>query len=158
MKTAKFLFFLLFFPQLVLADQPNSDSSLIDRQSQEIIDTTMSPFCPGRTISACPSPDAKKLRDQIHDWFEQGYSATAVKNQLRTLYGDSVLGVPNTKGFDLLAWLSPVLFTGLGLCLIYLLLYRAKTSKTPKVKELSVDTEFVKELEDEVKKRLEGRE
>lgn len=156
MKAFKCLFFLLFLPQLVFAEEQN-DLAEMDRQSQEIFDTTMSPFCPGRTISGCPSPEAKKLRDQIYNWFEQGYSATAVKNQLRTLYGDSVLGVPNTKGFDLLAWLSPALFTSLGLCLIYLLLYRAKSSKIPNLKELPVDTKLVEELENEVKKRLEGR-
>lgn len=144
---------ILLLPQLALADE-QAEASLIERQSQEIYDTTMSPFCPGRTISACPSPDARNLRDQIQSWFAQGYSVTAVKNQLRTLYGDSVLGVPDSKGFDLVAWLSPLIFIAVGLCLIYMLLYRLKSSKTAKIADVVPDSALIRDLENEVQRRL----
>ena len=79
----------------------------------------MSPYCPGMTISACPSPRARDLRVQIKNWFEQGYSKKAVKNQLKIAYGKDIYGMPDTKGFGLLAWALPMLFILVGLFLIY---------------------------------------
>ena len=91
----------------------------LDDLTREISDTTMSPYCPGMTISACPSPRARDLRVQIKNWFEQGYSKKAVKNQLKIAYGKDIYGMPDTKGFGLLAWALPMLFILVGLFLIY---------------------------------------
>ena len=32
----------------------------------------MSPYCPGRTLADCPSPDAAALREEIRDRIEAG--------------------------------------------------------------------------------------
>lgn len=147
--------FLLLILTLSLVVVTLADQSEIDRMTQEIADVTMSPFCPGRTISACPSPAAKDLRDQIRNWLNQGYSKTAVTNQLRTLYGDDVLGTPEVEGFDLVAWASPILFLLIGLCLIFGLLYtlRAKPSASS---EIGDNDALTAELEKEIKRRLEN--
>ena len=91
----------------------------LDDLTREISDTTMSPYCPGMTISACPSPRARDLRVQIKKWFEQGYTKKAVKNQLKIAYGKDIYGMPELKGFGLFAWAFPILFILVGLFLIY---------------------------------------
>ena len=91
----------------------------LDDLTREISDTTMSPYCPGMTISACPSPRARDLRVQIKSWFEQGYSKKAVKNQLKIAFGKDIYGMPEMKGFGLFAWAFPILFILVGLFLIY---------------------------------------
>ena len=94
-------------PQLVFA----ADS---EQLTQKISETIMSPFCPGRTLSACPSGEAKNLRGKIVDWIDHGYSEQAVRNQLTMIYGKQVAGQPDFYGFGLMAWIVPGLFVLLG--------------------------------------------
>lgn len=78
--------------------------------AQEISETTMSPFCPGRTISSCPSPQARELRAEIHHWLEAGSTKQQVLDRLLTAYGEDVRGEPQSEGFGLVGWLLPPLF------------------------------------------------
>ena len=98
---------------------PTAFASDLDDLTREISDTTMSPFCPGMTISACPSPKARDLRNQIRTWFEQGYTKKAVKNQLKIAFGKDIYGMPSLSGFGIFAWALPALFISVGLFLIY---------------------------------------
>ncbi len=100
--------------EIVLAEQPRD----IEAETQTISDSIMSPFCPGRTLSACPSGQAKDLRTEIGGWLNQGYTEDAVYNLLRTRYGESVTGVPEGSGFGLLGWVAPGLFLLFALLIV----------------------------------------
>lgn len=78
--------------------------------AQEISENVMSPFCPGRTLAACPSEDARKLREQIVRWIADGYSTSAVYGLLETTYGQEVRGIPRSSGFGLVGWIAPPIF------------------------------------------------
>ena len=117
-------------------------ASNLDKIAQEISDTSMSPFCPGRTISACPSGDAKNLRDKIKSWLEQGYSEQAVRNQLSMVYGKEVSGKPEFQGLGILAWIIPACFVLLGIFLI-----TRKVDKPQELGEASFDNDIQLELE-----------
>jgi cytochrome c-type biogenesis protein CcmH/NrfF len=43
----------------------------------------MSPFCPGRTLQSCPSPEAARWLDDIHAWAAQGRSDDEIVQLLR---------------------------------------------------------------------------
>ncbi len=91
----------------------------LERLAQTIGETTMSPFCPGRTISSCPSPQARELRDQIRGWLGQGYSEAGVRNQLRVVYGEEVRGTPPPSGWlGELGWYAPLGFVIVSLVLV----------------------------------------
>ncbi len=90
----------------------------IDAETQTISDSIMSPFCPGRTLSACPSGQATELRSEISGWLKQGYTEDAVYNQLRIRYGDTVSGVPAASGLGLLGWIAPGLFVLFALLVV----------------------------------------
>lgn len=98
---------------------PPSVSPEQDRLAQSIGETTMSPFCPGRTLSSCPSPQARELRDQIREWLAQGYSESGVRNQLRIIYGEEVRGTPPNGGWlGDLGWYAPFAFVLASLALV----------------------------------------
>lgn len=124
----KLLVLLIFIPQLVFA----ADSEQI---AQKISETTMSPFCPGRTISSCPSSEARNLRDKIIDWLDHGYSEQAVRNQLTMIYGKEVTGRPDFYGFGLMAWIVPSLFVLLGLLTMSIWLRRSRNKSSQFVKQ-----------------------
>lgn len=88
----------------------------VARRAHALARDLMSPFCPGRTLADCPSPDAGALRDQIRALLSAGESEADVRLQLTQRYGDAVRAVPEssvglflpgailTAGMGTLAW------------------------------------------------------
>lgn len=54
----------------------------VERQAEALSRSLMSPFCPGRTLSACPSPNAHAWRDDIRKWVREGVPAGEIRDRL----------------------------------------------------------------------------
>jgi len=149
---------------LSLAEEVDSKSrskltvEQLEELTQEMSETTMSPYCPGRTISSCPSIQARELRQQIYDWFRQGYSKRAVMNQLLAIYGEEVRGMPKSKGFGRMAWIAPGIFVLLGILFIVLYLKRRGLNQvTAFDDQLKVDEALIKKVNAELLERQSGK-
>jgi len=91
----------------------------VEREAESIARSIMSPFCPGRTVSACPN--AGPWRDDIRKWVAEGVDALEIKRRLAERVPEhNLMGVPKNR----LGWVLPV---GLGIgavgSLIFLLRY-----------------------------------
>jgi cytochrome c-type biogenesis protein CcmH/NrfF len=69
----------------------------------------MSPFCPGRTLASCPSPQAAELIQWIATQEAAGVSRDEVIAILVERHGEEILGAPPAKGITLWAYVFPVL-------------------------------------------------
>ncbi len=58
----------------------------------------MSPFCPGRTLAACPSPQADQLRQWILFQAAAGQTEAELEASLYERYGDVLLSAPKAEG------------------------------------------------------------
>ncbi len=58
----------------------------------------MSPFCPGRTLAACPSPQADQLRQWILFQAAAGQTQEELEAQLYERFGDVLLSAPKAEG------------------------------------------------------------
>jgi cytochrome c-type biogenesis protein CcmH len=82
----------------------------------------MSPFCPGRTLAACPSPDAAELIQWIALQEAAGASREEVVAVLVERHGEAILGAPPARGITLWAYVFPVLgFLAFGGVAIFVL-------------------------------------
>lgn len=144
------------------ADNLSNMSSLdrIDQHEAEslstlISDTVMSPYCPGRTLSACPSYQARELRDKILGWTSDGQSKEEIEQTLVTLYGFEVLGIPSNSPTGLLGWYAPLLFVVIGGILLVFkvrqMLKKKSEQHTAGPQNLSIQ---IAEIEEQLKKRL----
>ncbi len=80
---------------LLGAASPDDSYSLErSRRAHAISRQVMSPYCPGRTLADCPSPDAGALRQEIRELVSSGRDESAILSALRERYGDAVVGVP----------------------------------------------------------------
>ena len=68
----------------------------------------MSPFCPGRTIADCSSPQAESLRLWMIVQEAAGRTSDDVEEELLAKYGDIMRPAPRTDGFGIAAYLFPV--------------------------------------------------
>ncbi len=113
---------LAILPALVLLVGSPAPAVEESRWGYEIANELMSPFCPGRTLSDCPSPQAESLRMWILVQEASGRTRADVEAELYERYGDMMRPAPRPEGFGLTAYLIPV-FLGLaggGLLAIYL--------------------------------------
>jgi len=68
----------------------------------------MSPFCPGRTVSSCPSPQAGELIQWIQVQEAAGATEEEVVEMLIERFGEEILGAPPAEGITLWAYVFPV--------------------------------------------------
>jgi len=136
----------------------NKPEGLVDEKilekTQRISESIMSPYCPGRTLSSCPSPDARSLRMEITTWLTRGYSEEAVHRQLKGMFGYSVQAEPETKGFGIFAWTAPFVIISFLALLLFFILKRLKWTYKSEPNEDNENIQTIeKELENELKKR-----
>lgn len=60
--------------------------------AQSLSHELMSPYCPGRTISSCPSPNARKLEAFILEEATKGKSKAQIEQELVQSFGREKLG------------------------------------------------------------------
>ncbi len=75
--------------------------------AQHLIRNVMSPFCPGLSLEACPSPNAQILRTEIRRSIANGETENAIRESLVKQYGRAVLGIPPDNIFGAFAWAVP---------------------------------------------------
>jgi cytochrome c-type biogenesis protein CcmH/NrfF len=80
------------------------------RQAHELSRELMSPYCPGRTLADCPSPDAGAVRDEIRAALRGGEPVDSVRARIESRFGAQVIGVPTTP----LGWAIPIVVLAAG--------------------------------------------
>lgn len=93
----------------------------------------MSPYCPGRTLASCPSPQAAELVQWMVLQEAAGSSREEIIDVLIERFGEEILGVPKAEGIGLWAYILPVLgfVVGGGLVLLALRRIVATTGGEP---------------------------
>ena len=87
----------------------------------------MSPYCPGRTLAECPSPQATDLRFWILTQAAAGVSEADVRMMLAERFGDVLLAAPRAEGWGLTAYVVPIAFFVIGGPVVVLILRRLTT-------------------------------
>jgi cytochrome c-type biogenesis protein CcmH/NrfF len=102
-------------PQAAAAPAVTQLPDELERQAESIARSVMSPFCPGRTVSACPV--AGPWRDDIRKWVGEGVDPIEIKRRLAERVPEhNLMGVPKNR----LGWVLPV---GLGVVALGFLVF-----------------------------------
>ncbi len=96
--------------------------------AREIIDGSMSPYCPGLTLAACPSPSADSLRQAIIARVNRGETREHLLADLEHSYGAAIRASPSTTGFGLVGWAVPGIAFLIAAFVVYRWLRRATVS------------------------------
>jgi cytochrome c-type biogenesis protein CcmH len=115
----------------------------------------MSPFCPGRSLSDCPSPNAAELRQWIIDQEKAGVPRTAVEEQLFARWGDQLRQAPRADGVGVLAYVIPAVALVAGAAIVFVFLRRqaraAPPRPAPAVGGPGLDDELEREIDRELR-------
>jgi cytochrome c-type biogenesis protein CcmH len=88
----------------------------------------MCPTC-GTTLELSNAPAANQIRRFVCARAAAGDSEGEIKDQLVAEFGRGVLASPPKEGFDLLAWVLPLLAVGIGGAVIAVLVVRWSRSR-----------------------------
>jgi len=92
---------------------------------------TMSPYCPGRTLAECPSPQADKLRIWILTQAAAGAERAEIEASLYARFGDQVRSTPKGEGWGLAAYVIPVVAFVVFGGVVFLVLRRLVANREP---------------------------
>jgi cytochrome c-type biogenesis protein CcmH/NrfF len=134
----------LLFPCAALA----ADAS-VGRRAHSLSGDLMSPFCPGRTLADCPSPDAAAVREEIRARLGRGESETEVRALLEARFGDDLRGLPR----DAIGWVAPVVILVTGAGLVALALRGLSRRAAPPTGAAHEAADLERELDAEIRRR-----
>ncbi len=84
----------------------------------------MCPVCYPETIGQSSSPAAQRIKQFIQRRIDAGDTKSEIESKLVAQFGPSILASPPKHGFDLLAWLLPIVGILGGAGVIALLAWR----------------------------------
>jgi cytochrome c-type biogenesis protein CcmH len=83
----------------------------------ELENEVMCPVC-GTTLAQSDSPAAEQIKQFIRTAIARGDTKSEIKSDLVRNYGEAILAAPPKHGFNLLAWLLPLV--GLAVAVVVL--------------------------------------
>jgi len=111
-------------------------------------------ICPTchETLAASTSPIAERMRVFIRARIAAGDTKSEIKDKLVDQFGESVLAAPPKSGFNLLAWLLPLVGIVLAAGVVGFLAYRWSRSRKAEEPAPSANGRF--SLDPELERRL----
>jgi cytochrome c-type biogenesis protein CcmH/NrfF len=95
--------------------RPAGAAGEVPPAARTVINSVMSPYCPGLLLSNCPSPSADSLRRAIVARAAGGETESQLRQALVDVYGEQVLAAPAMRGAGVVAWTVPfILIVGIG--------------------------------------------
>jgi cytochrome c-type biogenesis protein CcmH len=123
----------------------------------ELEDQLMCPVCAGETLAQSDVPAAQRLKVRIQHLIAEGRTRSEIKRELVADYGTRILAAPPRHGFDLLAWVLPLVGIFAGAGVLALLAWRwTRTREEPaplgpaSMNGRPLDPELEKRLDEEL--------
>jgi cytochrome c-type biogenesis protein CcmH len=91
----------------------------------------MCPICDGETLAQSDSAPAQRIKAYIQLRIQQGATRSQIKNELVDQWGTRILAAPPRHGFDLLAWLLPIVSVLGGAAVLGVLAWRWTRERDP---------------------------
>ncbi len=91
----------------------------------------MCPICEGETLAQSTSPAAQRIKVEIQQRIAAGDTRSQIKRRLVEEWGNRILAAPPRHGFDLLAWLLPIVGVLGGAAVLGVLAWRWTREREP---------------------------
>jgi cytochrome c-type biogenesis protein CcmH len=134
----------------VLALAPGALASESRPTLTDLEDEIMCPVCPGETLEQSNTPAAQAVERFIAARIAAGDSKSEIKDKLVAQYGPRILAAPPKEGFDLLAWVLPLVGGLAGALVLALAAWRWSRRREPAQVEAPLDPELERRLDREL--------
>lgn len=111
---AVFLFVVAAFPAFAQEGDPK----------EQLTKELWCPICNGIRLDVCEQKVCEQMRDMIDQDLAAGKTPEQIKADFIDLYGPVVLGEPPRQGFNLVAWIAPIVLLVGGIAIVVYLTRR----------------------------------
>ena len=109
---------------LALAAAPAAAGSEARPTLADLEDEVMCPTCEGQTLDQSSAPAALRVEALIRERIRAGDTKSEIKARLVDEFGERILAAPPRRGFNLLAWVLPLIGLGAGAVVLGLAAWR----------------------------------
>jgi cytochrome c-type biogenesis protein CcmH len=120
----------------------------------DLEDEVVCPTCAPQTLDQSNSPVALRMKRFIAERIAAGDTKSEIKAQLADEFGDSVLAAPPKKGFNLLAWVLPLVGIALAAVALGLAAWRWSSAREPPPAAIDASQNGRGPIEPELERRL----
>ena len=128
--------------------------TLVDLENQ-----LMCPVCAGETLAQSDSLPAQRIKAHLQQRIRQGWTRSQIIDEEKNIWGTRILAAPPRHGFDLLAWVLPLVLILGGAAGMGLLAWRwtrgRDEPRPPESPERPLDPELEARVDEELW-RLDG--
>ena len=106
-----------------LACSTSKTISEIEKEAQAIDKIVVCPVCPASTIDQAQVPLARQIKALIRSKLAEGQTREEILDYLEESYGESgieILAVPKKTGFNIIAWVVPIIAFIMGGFILFL--------------------------------------
>lgn len=152
----KFLALMTLYLGLTICGLPVMAQTPTPNQINEVAKDLWCPLCNGVRLDNCELTACEQMREMIGQKLEAGEGKEQIKAYFVQQYGDVVLGQPSKQGFNLIAWIFPILaaVVGLGWIAYLVLTWRRRRPVLPAraaAQPAGADDDYLKRVEQELK-------
>ena len=131
----------------------------LDQEAQDVGSQLKCLVCQGESVADSPALLSQQMRIIIRQQLRSGKSEQEVIQYFQARYGDKILYAPPERGFDLLAWLVPiVMLLGGAILLFFVVRDWHKSSRSHITEEVSqltnVDETELKRYREQLEQEL----
>ncbi len=119
------------FALLFAIGAPAASAGQQNTTVNELEGELMCPTCKGETLAESSAPAANRIRQFIQARIRAGDTKSEIKAKLVREFGVGILAAPSRHGFDLLAWLLPLVGVLGGAVVIGVLAWRWSRAREP---------------------------
>ena len=130
--------------------EPGDRPTLADLEGE-----VMCPVC-DTTLDQSSSPAARQIKSFIVRRIEAGDSKDEIKDRLVAVYGKQILAAPPTEGFDLLAWILPLVGLVGGALALGFLAWRWSRGREPRPPAPALSPALERRVDEELARYDEG--
>ena len=127
------------------------DEGHVSRVTHEVSNEIYSPFCPGKTLAMCPSPNAAEVRMQIQNMAMEGMDEQQIKENVIRQYGEEfrLVDPPLLDNVGLLGALLVGMFGAGSMVWLWSQRRKGDPAEPKESKEKPVGNDYVDELREE---------
>ena len=89
-------------------DLPDPTNHYDEAEAQAIDQRIMCPVCPAESIDQAQVPVARQMRQLVRQKLSEGMDRKEILRFFSDRYGPDILALPDKSGFNLIAWVFPI--------------------------------------------------
>ena len=104
----------------------------LEQRAHQLSGELMCPVCDGQTIDGSNAQIAQDMRLKVRERLDVGDTNAEIRDYFVVRYGEEILAAPKGGGFNLLAWIVPVVIVlgGVGIALTMINNMRKSTERS----------------------------